>query len=294
MPTENLETPPINLALLRRARNRSAAKHAQISFFSDEIAKRMLERLEYIKLEPRVILDLQCGLGATSAALIKRFPAALIVPIDPALELLRKHVAPKKAFPWFRKSSNRICGEATALPLAPKSVDMVWSSLLPLNFDAPNVIRELKRVLKPCGLLMLSALGPDSLKELRAAFAQADSLPHVQPQVDMHDLGDMLAHEGFQTPVVDMEMITLTYPDVKTIARDLRAAGASNVETNRRTTLFGKNRWAQMERAYERKRNEGRLPVTFEIIYLHAWRGVERIAADGRQIIQFDKLISKK
>jgi malonyl-CoA O-methyltransferase len=110
----------------------------------------------------------------------------------------------------------------------------------------------------------------------------------------MHDLGDMLAHEGFQTPVVDMEMVTLTYPDVKTIARDLRAAGTTNLEPARRETLTGKSRWAAVERAYEEKRHEGRLPATFEIIYLHAWRGVERIAADGRQIIQFDKLTEKK
>ena len=205
-----------------------------------------------------MILDLQCGLGATSAALIKRFPAALIVPIDPALELLRKHVAPKKAFPWFRKSSNRICGEATALPLAPKSVDMVWSSLLPLSFDAPNVIRELKRVLKPGGLLMLSTLGPDSLKELRAAFSQVDSLQHIQPQVDMHDLGDMLAHEGFQTPVVDMEMITLTYPDVKTIA----GICAQQAQTTRSESSHYAYRQVALGRRRARLRNfsQGRSP----------------------------------
>ena len=294
MSTQNSESAQARLRARRHARNRSAAKHAQTSFFTDEIAGRMFERLDYIKLEPRVVLDVQCGLGTSSAALTKRFPDALVIPNDPALELLRKYVVPKTIFPWFGKSSHRICGEAIALPFAAKSVDLVWSNLLALSFDAPAIIRELKRVLKPGGLLMLSALGPDSLKELRAAFAQVDSLPHVQPQVDMHDLGDMLTHEGFQTPVVDMEMLTLTYPDVKTIARDLRAAGATNLEPNRRATLMGKNRWAQFERAYEAKRSEGRLPVTFEIIYLHAWRGVERIAADGRQIIQFDQLTAKK
>ena len=294
MSTLNSQSPLEPLSQRGRVRNRSAARHAQINFFAEEIAGRMFERLDYIKLEARVVLDVQCGIGTSSRALSKRFPEALVIPIDPALELLRKYVAPKKMFAWFGKSSHRICGEAIALPVAAKSADLVWSNLLALSFDAPAIIRELKRVLKPGGLLMLSALGPDSLKELRAAFAQVDSLPHVQPQADMHDLGDMLAHEGFQTPVVDMEMLTLTYPDVKTIARDLRAAGATNLEPNRRATLMGKNRWAQFERAYEAKRSEGRLPVTFEIIYLHAWRGVERIAADGRQIIQFDQLTAKK
>lgn len=281
-------------ALHRRARNRSATRHGEINFFVEEIAGRMFERLDYIKLKPKVVLDLNCAIGTSSATLTKRFPDALVIPCDPAIELLQRHVAPKKRFPWFGKNSTRVCGEALALPLAAKSVDLIWSTLFPLSFDAPAIIREAKRVLKPGGLLMLSALGPDTLKELRAAFSTVDALPHIQPQVDMHDLGDMLAHEGFATPVVDMEILTLTYLDVKTIARDLRAAGTINLEANRRSTLTGKNHWAQMERAYEAKRNEGRLPVTFEIIYLHAWRGTERIAADGRQIIQFDKLANKK
>ena len=298
MSTLNSQTPLANLAQRRRIRNRSAAHHADISFFADEIAGRMFERLDYIKHQPRVILDLHCGLGAPSATLAKRFPEALVVQLDPALKLLQHHrpakTGSKKLFAWFRPSSTRVCGEASALPIAANSVDLVWSNLLALNHAAPAIIRELKRVLKPGGLLMLSTLGPDTLKELRVAFSQVDSLTHIQPQVDMHDLGDMLAHEGFATPVVDMEMVTLTYPDVKTIAHDLRAAGATNLEPNRRTTLTGKTRWRLVESAYENLRHEGRLPATFEIIYLHAWRGVERIAADGRQIIQFEQLKQKK
>ncbi len=290
----NPQTPPVNLALRRRVRNRSAAKHEQVNFFNDEIAGRMFERLDYIKVAPRVILDLNVALGTSSATFAKRFPNALVVPLDSAFGLLQKHSIPKKRFSLFGKKSTRVCGEAQALPIAAKSVDLVWSNLFALSYDAPAIIRELKRVLKPGGLLMLSTLGPDTLKELRAAFSQADSLPHIQPQVDMHDLGDMLAHEGFATPVVDMEMVTLTYPDVKTLARDLRAAGASNLEASRRATLTGKNRWIAVERAYEKMRQEGRLPATFEIVYLHAWRGIERIAADGRQIIQFDKLAAQK
>ncbi len=294
MPTLNSQTPPDHLSHRRGIRNRSAAKYEQVNFLSEEIAGRMFERLDYIKLEPQVVLDLNCAIGTSSATLATRFPNALVVPVDPALGLLQKHSSPKKRFQLFGKKSTRLCGEAQALPIAAKSVDLVWSNLLALSFDAPAIIRELKRVLKPGGLLMLSTVGPDTLKELRAAFAQVDSLPHIQPQVDMHDLGDMLAHEGFATPVVDMEMVTLTYPDVKTLARDLRAAGATNLESVRRQGLTGKTRWAAVERAYDAERHEGRLPVTFEIIYLHAWRGVERIAADGRQIIQFDKLATKK
>jgi malonyl-CoA O-methyltransferase len=230
--------------------------------------------------------------------LAKRFPEAMVVQLDPALELLQKHSSaktlPKKLLTWFANSSARVCGEANALPIAANSIDLAWSNLFALSHAAPAIIRELKRVLKPGGLLMLSTLGPDTLKELRAAFSQVDTLAHIQPQVDMHDLGDMLAHEGFATPVADMEMITLTYPNLKRLAHDLRAAGATNLEPGRRATLMGKTRWAAVERAFEAMRHEGRLPVTFEVIYLHAWRGVERNSADGRQIMQFQALKQKK
>ena len=259
MATLNSQMPLDQLSQRRRVRNRSATRHAQINFFAEEISGRMFERLDYIKVEPRVILDLHCALGASSWQLAKRFPGALVIPCDPAIELLKRHVVAKKRFLRFGKNSTRICGEALALPIAAKSVDLIWSNLFPLSFDAPAIIREIKRVLKPGGLLMLSTLGPDSLKELRAAYSQVDSLPHIQPQVDMHDLGDMLAHEGFATPVVDMEILTLTYPDVKTIAGDLRAAGTANLEPNRRSTLTGKSRWVQLEQGYEAKRSEGRL-----------------------------------
>jgi malonyl-CoA O-methyltransferase len=297
MSTPNVQTSPINLAQRRRFRNRSAARQTEIAFFIDEIAGRMFERLNYIKHEPQVILDLNCGLGAMSTTLAKRFPKAQVIPCDTAIALLQRQsptkTLPQKMLTWFGKSSTRVCGEASALPLAAKSVDLAWSNLFALSYDAPAIIRELKRILKPGGLLMISTVGPDTLKELRAAFAQIDTLPHIQPQVDMHDLGDMLAHEGFATPVVDMEMITLTYPNVKTLAHDLRAAGAINLEPGRRETLTGKNRWASLERCYENLRHDGRLPVTFEIIYLHAWRGVERSTVDGHQIIQFEQMKQK-
>lgn len=298
MSTTIPQTSSINLAQRRRIRNRSVTRHADVGFFTEEIAGRMFERLEYIKHDPQVILDLHCALGATSVKLGQRFPDALTIRCDPAIALLQKQLPARslsqKMLAWFGKSSSRLCAEAIALPIKASSVDLVWSNLLALGVDAPVIVREMKRVLKPGGLLMLSTLGPDTLKELRAAFSRVDELAHVQPQVDMHDLGDMLAHEGFQTPVVDMEMITLTYPNLKSLANDLRAAGATNLASSRRETLTGKNRWAAVERAYEAMRHEGRLPATFEIIYLHAWRGVDRNVADGRQIIQFDQLKQRK
>ncbi|MEO6022842.1 MAG: methyltransferase domain-containing protein [Burkholderiales bacterium] len=282
----------ISAAKTRRARNRGAASRPQIAYFENEIGARLLERLTYIKHQPRTILNMGCGLARHSEQLAKIYPDATIVQLDSALEIL-KLPAPKslsqKLRALFKTRSARICAEPTALPLAPQTVDMVWVNLLNVASAAPVIIAEFKRVLKSGGLLMLATVGPDTLQELRVAFALVDALPHVQPQIDMHDLGDMLVHEGFVTPVVDMEMLTLTYPNLNTLAHDLRAAGATNLIAGRRATLTGKGRWTRVERAYELQRNSGQLPASVEVIYLHAWRGVERKTSDGRQIIRFDK-----
>ena len=279
-------------AQTRRARNRGAASRQQIVYFENEIGNRLLERLTYIKHQPRTILNMGCGLARHSAQLAKNYPNATIVQLDPALEILKfpagKSLS-QKLRTLFKARPSRICAEPRALPLAPQSLDMVWANLLSVATDAPVIIAELKRVLKPGGLLMLATVGPDTLKELRAAFALVDPLPHVQPQIDMHDLGDMLVHEGYTTPVVDMEMLTLTYPNLNTLAHDLRAAGATNLVDGRRATLTGKDRWTRVERAYELMRSNGQLPASVELIYLHAWRGLERKTSDGRQIIHFDK-----
>ena len=279
-------------ALRRRTRNRTAANRQQIASIENEIGDRLLERLSYIKHQPRTILNLGYGLARHSAALNQLYPSATIVALDDALDVLM--LAPeqnlaKKIRGLFKTKPMAICADSIALPLAAQSMEMVWANLLNVAEDAQRIIAELKRVLKPGGLLMMSTVGPDTLKELRAAFATVDALPHVQSQIDMHDLGDLLVHEGFATPVVDMEMLTLTYPDVVTLAHDLRAAGDTCLDTNRRSTLTGKGRWQRITAAYESNRHDGQLPASVEVVYVHAWRGIERQTKDGRQIIRFEK-----
>ena len=164
---------------------------------------------------------------------------------------------------------------------------MAWSNLaLAWAPDPMRAFAELGRVIAAGGLLMFSSYGPDTLKELRAAFATVDTGKHVHPFIDMHDLGDMLVANGFVAPVMDMEALTLTYEKFEGLARDLRLSGQSNMARDRARGLQGRKRFSGMCAAYEAARTEGRLPATIEVIYGHAWRGVPRSAKDGRAIIQ--------
>jgi malonyl-CoA O-methyltransferase len=153
--------------------------------------------------------------------------------------------------------------------------------------DLPRALGEFARVLRPGGLAMFSTFGPDTLKELRQSFAQVDGYSHVSRFADMHDIGDMLLAAGFAAPVVDMEVLTLTYDSVRDVMRDLKAIGAHNTTAGRRHGLMGRHAFERVIEAYEPFRRDGRLPATFEVIYGHAWRGEPRQAADGRSIVRF-------
>jgi malonyl-CoA O-methyltransferase len=175
------------------------------------------------------------------------------------------------------------------LPLAANSMNLVWSSLaLQWAHDLEATLKGFHHVLAPGGLLIFATFGPDTLKELRAAFSAIDDAPHVNQFIDLHDIGDMLIHAGFASPVMEMEMLTLTYADLKTLMRDLKGLGAHNAAAARRRGLLGKSAWARLEQAYETQRLEGRLPATFEVIYGHAWVGDKTQREDGRRVIQFN------
>ena len=105
--------------------------------------------------------------------------------------------------------------------------------------------------------------------------------------IDMHDIGDALVQAGFTDPVMDMEIVTLTYPDLDTLLQDLRHSGGANAATSRPRGLSGRQEWAAARAAYERLRRDGRLPATFEIIQGHAWKAAPKTTDDGRSIVRF-------
>lgn len=268
----------------------------------------MHERLALVKLAPQRVLDAGCGEGADLPSLQKRFAEAQTVGLDAAEPMLALAAA-RQSSAW--SSLNRVlgqwlpervqgrlgvadrtqllAGDFACLPFAANSFDLVWSNLaLHWHPQPDRAYAEWRRVLRVDGLLMFSCFGPDTFKELRTAFAAVDRTPHALPFVDMHDFGDMLVEAGFSTPVMDMETITLTYETVDKLMADVRAWGGNPLATRRRG-LFGRKAWGKVVQALEQSRRaDGRIPLTFEIIYGHAFRPVQRTTSRGETIVRFD------
>ena len=292
-----LSTPAIDIRALRRAYARAATGYAEAAVLTREVETRMLERLQYIKLYPRRILDAGSGPGRGARQLAERYPQARVLALDFAYPMLQ---AARGQGPWLRRLLGReridcLCADFAALPLAAASVDLVWSNLaLHCAGDPLPALKELWRGLKVGGLLMFSSYGPDTLRELKRAFAAHDGAAHVHDFIDMHDLGDMLSACGYAEPVMDMELITVTYASVDALLADLRATGQVNVHGARRRGLGGRGAFEAMRAVYEELRRDGKLPASFEIVYGHAWKPQPRTTDDGRAIIKFDPQRAKR
>ncbi|MCH9769695.1 MAG: methyltransferase domain-containing protein [Gammaproteobacteria bacterium] len=229
----------------------------------NEITQRMIERLTLFKINPARVALMGSGLELMLAVVAKNYPKADCLGFDTTINQQVKR---------RRWKSAKLLGVShyDCLPLKDRSVDLLLANL---NLLAVNNIekyfQELLRVLKPEACVLLTAFGPDTLKELRHSFS-FDKYPHVQEFIDMHDLGDALLQTGFIDPVVDMEQLTFQYNKVKHLCQDLKAAGLTNIHPQRQRGLLPKNTWQKMCENYQAQYNEI-LPASFEIIYIHAW-----------------------
>ncbi|HZH43487.1 MAG TPA: malonyl-ACP O-methyltransferase BioC [Lysobacter sp.] len=264
---------------VRRAFSRAAESYESAAALQREVESRLLESLDYLgDREPAVVLDIGCGPAHAALALQRRWPRAQVLAFDLALPMLR-HARERFAarplrerLPWARTPA-LACADARALPLPDASVDVLFSNLcVQWIEDLPALFAGFRRVLKPDGLLLLSTFGTDTLVELREAFAHADEAPHVSPFASIAQFGDALMSAGFRDPVLDRDVFELAHPDLASLMRELRALGATNALTTRRRSLTGRARFARAEAAYATMRTpEGQLPVTWEVIYAHAW-----------------------
>lgn len=255
---------------VRRAFSRAASSYQAAAVLQQEVAKRLLESLDYLEdKQPQVVLDIGSGPAYSTAVMKKRWPKAQVIALDLAMPML---VEAKKQAGWWRPFS-RVCADARALPLADNSVDVIFSNLcLQWVEDLPAVFAGFRRVLKPGGLLVCSTFGPDTLVELREAFAHADDTAHVSNFVQIAQFGDALMMAGFRNPVLDRDLFTLTYDDLPALMRELKAIGATNAMSSRRHTLTGRGRFAAARDAYEPlRRADGKLPSSWEVIYAQAW-----------------------
>jgi len=261
---------------VRAAFDRASAGYEAAAGLQARVSAELLGRLADFRFAPRVVLDLGAGTGRVTRELKRRYPRALVIALDIAPGMLRE--ARRNQTLWRRFA--RVCGDALRLPLADASVDIVFSSLV-LQWCEPigQALAEVRRVLSPAGFFAFSTFGPDTLKELRAAWAQADGHTHVNRFIDMHDVGDALGRSGLAEPVLDADRIELAYPDTLSLMRDLKAIGAHNVTAGRPRTLTGRARLARMSAAYEAFRRGAALPATYEVIYGASWGAAGRPAA---------------
>ena len=289
----------LDRAEVRRAFERAAASYDAHAVLQREVSDRLLERLDFMNITPQRVLDVGAGTGYSMQQLRARFTAADLIGLDLALAMLQRAREKFPAPPWRQRVASRfkpnahasmewVCADMERLPFKSNSFDLIWSSLtLQWANDLEGTLRDCHRILAPGGLMIFATFGPDTLKELRAAFASVDSTPHVNRFADLHDIGDMLVNTGFVNPVMEMDMLTLTYADLKALMMDLKGIGAHNAAVSRRRGLMGKSSWQTLEREYEQHRKNDRLPASYEVIYGHAWAGDKTRREDGRQVIAF-------
>lgn len=272
----NQKQPSLDKNRVRTSFDAAAEHYDEVAVLQREIANRILERLDLVKLQPNTILDIGAGTGVAAHALSKRYKKSRVIAFDLAPKMLKQAQQRGNFIHKLISKRGFICGDAEQLPFADDSVDLIFSSsTLQWCSDLDHTFAELKRILKPGGLLMFSTFGPDTLKELRQSWRAADESSdesiHVHDFIDMHDIGDAMMRAGLANPVMDVENFTLTYPDAYQLMRELKTLGAHNVANERRHTLTGKTRVKKMVAAYETLRNNGSLPATYEVVYGHAW-----------------------
>jgi malonyl-CoA O-methyltransferase len=266
----------------RRAFNKAAANYDAVAELQNEIGDRLIERLDYVRLQPARILDLGAGTGFFSSALLKRYRKADVVALDIAENMLQQV---RSRGGWFRKP-RCVCADGESLPFADDSFNLIFSNLmLQWCIDLEATLVELRRVLAPGGLLMFTTFGPDTLMELRASWEAVDGFTHVNSFVDMHDVGDSLMNTRWAEPVMDSERITVTYRELSTLMQDLKQIGAHNVTLGRARGLTGRQRMRQLAAAYEQFREEDVLPASYEVVYGHAWSPLNKqAAATGHEV----------
>jgi len=253
---------------VRLHRARAAATPDTVDFLAVEAAERLAERLEVVKRDFPLALDLGCFTGALARAATLRGRIGRIVSCDGAFPCVR------------RAEGDRVVADFETLPFAAGAFDLVLSNLaLHWTNDLPGALVQIRHMLRPDGLLLASLWGGETLWELRRALMEAELdeeggvSPRVSPFADIRDLGALLQRAGFALPVVDGDLIEVTYADPLMLMRELRGMGESNAVAERRK---GFSRRATLMRAAERYRSQfarrdGRIPATFQLITLTAW-----------------------
>ena len=258
----------INVRHVRSNFDRAATRFAKADFMHRVVANGLFERMQPMTLSPRLIVDLGSACGAASKRLAWQYPKARVLSVDLSAEMLKTS---KKNQRWFNRV-RELQADATKLPLATGSVDIIFANLLlPWINHPPDVFEEVARVLRVDGLFMFSTLGPDSLAEFRTAWSEIDDGLHVHQFPDMHNLGDAVMRAGLSDPVLDVDCQRVTYKDTATLFAEMAAIGARNSLRDRRPTLTGKGRIKRFCQALRSWPDDNSIDLNLELVYGHAF-----------------------
>lgn len=276
---------PARVATVRAQFDARARRFARHDALTREIAARLVDRLQFIRIDPRCVIDVGCGSGAAIPALATRYPAASLVALDIAEGMLRQRGAGlRERLPrWLggRRAPLWIAADAARLPLAAETVDLVFSNLMLHWHPVPHtVLPEWKRALRVGGLLLFSCFGPDTLKELRAACRVALPQARPMPFIDMHDFGDMMVASGFADPVMDAEVVTLTFASARELVREVSALGGNPRDDRHAALPSGRQARSLLDALAAQRGDDGRIRLSFEVAYGHAWKPEPRAGSD--------------
>ncbi len=244
--------------------SKSAQHYDQVAHLQHEVSRRLIERLDFVQIDPKVILDVGCGTGSALEPLQQRYPKAQVIGLDLAEGMTRLAL--------LRHDCDLVQADMKQLPFADQSVQLIFSNLaLHWETDQAVLFAELHRVLAPGGLLVFTVPGPDTLCELRESWRAVDSHPHVNTFIDMHDLGDLLVRCRFAEPILDVDYFSLHYSEALELMRELKTLGSHVTQIDRKKGLISPEKLKACLDHYEQYRIDDKIPATYEIIYGHAW-----------------------
>lgn len=267
---------------LKKGFNKTAKTYDQHAELALSIGNTLIERLRDIKIKPKRILDIGAGTSNLSQSLKKLYPRAQIFNLDLAEQRLK--IAQKNN----KKKPNNyfVCADAHALPFADQSFDLVVSNLTWHWMDhLGQAIYEAKRILKVDGTLLFTTFGPDTLRELRAAFMETSPNPHIGHFFDMHDIGDALLKAGFADPVMDVEYLFRHFKKLDNLFTMLKKTGERNYLKLRQRGLTPKKIFTKVKKRYQSFKQKNAYPATFEIVFGYAWRPEEKVSQNLNQEI---------
>lgn len=267
----------INTRQVGRAFGRSSASYDAHAVLQREVGDRLIAHLEFSKINPLRMLDIGCGTGYVTRLLHKRFPKAHLTAVDIAhgMLLFARNRQPRR-MPWTGRTAYACC-DAARLPFADASFDLVASNLAMQWVREPEcMLSEMRRVLAPGGLMLLSTFGRRTLSELRESLAgfSDEHAGLVLPFPDVTSLGDALMKLPVELPVTDTDLFTLTYPDPMALIRELKGLGASSSAIRHRPSgLYGRRllRHVEADYAAQHRAADGRIRASFEVLYAQAW-----------------------